>query len=84
MKREILINPRGTDFVPACEGCGHPPHGLFCDARTEVSAAIDKFIADVKEEATRLYRHDKMDGITLQNYTEEAMRSVAKTFGGGE
>jgi hypothetical protein len=37
MKREILINPRGTDFVPACEGCGHPPHGLFCDARTEMS-----------------------------------------------
>jgi hypothetical protein len=37
MKRESLINPRGTDFVPACEGCGHPPHGLFCDTRTEVS-----------------------------------------------
>ena len=37
MKREILINPRGTDFVPSCEGCGHPPHGLFCDTRTEAS-----------------------------------------------
>ena len=37
MKREILINPRGTDFVPACEGCGHPPHGVFCPTRTEAS-----------------------------------------------